>query len=418
MIDEMEAEMGLAPLELEHQPLGVFGLPAGMLLLPDSQYGLEVSGLLRAGRRPEVFPDDMRFYELALAESDPSDIIAALPPEGLLRDFNELALNPSRTSYESLIKRTSGDLALLVDWQGYLNGYCELPDFKLAEAATVAATLASSRASYLIEIQDELGAATLLRTAIALAVCASPVLAAGLRADLAQLLLRDQATHHEAIEHLRLSLAALGDAQVPELVAEVHLNLAIALHDHASADPRSLREAVQHYMEATRLVSAQSSPFVFGTAHMNLALAYLSMPMTEASDQLRYGIAIASLRHAVAAFDPTVFPEGWASARLNLANALVYAPSARQGDNLVEAVEIYEELLELRNRNLDPIGYARVAANQGNVLAHLGMFDHAKAKLHDARAIFEEFSMYFEISAIREVLDHIERERVGRGSSE
>lgn len=61
------------------------------------------------------------------------------------------------------------------------------------------------------------------------------------------------------------------------------------------------------------------------------------MPMTQASDQLRVGVAVQSLRHALTVFTPEVEPQQWASAQLTLATALVYMPSAKQGDNLVGA---------------------------------------------------------------------------------
>ena len=407
----------LEPLDMVYQPLGVFGLPAGMLLLPDTENGMEVALQLRAGRRPKVYSGDTHFYHLALVRADPGKIIRALPGHGALHDFNELVLNPTLELFTSLLGRCDGDFALLVNWQGYLNGYCQLPDFKLARTNTVAAVLCSSHATRLLEVRDEPGAAELLREAIAISAAESEVFAAGLRADLAQLLLDDRATKKEAMWNLQLALDALGETDLSELAAEVHLNLGMAFHDEIDKLPTAGRDAARHYMAVTRLVTEQTSPYAFGTAHMNLALTYLSMPMTDASDQLRYGIAIASLQKAVAAFDPDVFLEQWARARLNLANALVYAPSVRQADNLVEAVEIYEELLQIRDRFSDPVGFARVCANQGNALGHLGMFSEAKAKLHDARAIFEEFEMTTEISAIREVLDHIERERVGRGDS-
>lgn len=80
--------------------------------------------------------------------------------------------------------------------------------------------------------------------------------------------------------------------------------------------------------------------------------------------------------------EPEEYPEHWASVQLNLANSLVYTPSDHQADNLIEAVGLYESVLAARDRHSDPLGRARVLANQGNVFAHLGDFDQAKAKLY------------------------------------
>ena len=83
---------------------------------------------------------------------------------------------------------------------------------------------------------------------------------------------------------------------------------------------------------------------------------------------------------------------------------------ANQGDNLVEAVELYEAVLTARDRHADPLGRARVLANQGNVLAHLGAFDQAKAKLYEARFLFEELGDHDSVRTVRGVLDEIARQ--------
>jgi tetratricopeptide (TPR) repeat protein len=124
------------------------------------------------------------------------------------------------------------------------------------------------------------------------------------------------------------------------------------------------------------------------------------------------GIAVQSLRAALSVYRPDTHPQRWASAQLNLANALVYMPSRHQGDNLAEAIELYETVLEVRGRETDPLGRARVLANQGNALAHLGIFDHAKAKLHEARFLFEEFEELDAVRTVRNVLDEIARQSV------
>jgi len=191
--------------------------------------------------------------------------------------------------------------------------------------------------------------------------------------------------------------------------AETHLTLALARHEAAAGRPELLGRAVPHYQAALRLVTSGEAPLVWAAAHVNLAAAYLAMPMRQASDRLRVAIAMRSLRAALRVYTPEDHPAEWASTTLNLANALVYAPSAHQADNLVEAVELYEEVLRVRDRDTDPLGRARVLANQGNALAHLGVFDHATAKLAEARFLFEEFGEVDAVRAVRDVLDGIAR---------
>jgi tetratricopeptide (TPR) repeat protein len=128
------------------------------------------------------------------------------------------------------------------------------------------------------------------------------------------------------------------------------------------------------------------------------------MPLTEASDQLRSAVAVQSLRQALQVYDRDSYPAQWASAQLNLANALQYLPSTHPEENLTQAVELYEDLLAARSPQLDPLGYARLLANQGNALAHLGIFDHATAKLAEAQRLFEQCGEWETAVSVRELL--------------
>jgi len=175
--------------------------------------------------------------------------------------------------------------------------------------------------------------------------------------------------------------------------------------------PGMLGQAVQHYHNALQEVDVESAPEVWAAAHAGLATAYLTMPMTQAGDQLRLGVAVGSLRASLTVYTPQTHPAEWSSAQLNLANALVYAPSKHQGDNLTEAVELYEAVLAARERASDPVGYARALANQGNALAHLGLFDQARAKLAEARYLFEESQDWSALATVRTLLDDLARQQ-------
>lgn len=91
---------------------------------------------------------------------------------------------------------------------------------------------------------------------------------------------------------------------------------------------------------------------------------------------------------------------------LNMANALQYLPSSHPQENLIEAVNGYEALLEVRNKALDPVGYARLLANQANALAHLGMFGPSIEKLTEARKLL---SWHGEDDAASALLEQVER---------
>ncbi|HVP02391.1 MAG TPA: hypothetical protein VMT10_07475, partial [Solirubrobacteraceae bacterium] len=86
-------------------------------------------------------------------------------------------------------------------------------------------------------------------------------------------------------------------------------------------------------------------------------------------------------------------------------------------DNLAEAVEIYEELLEVRSPQDDPAAYARVLANQANALAHLGMFAPAQEQYGEARTWFARLGDADAVGVIDEQLAAIAAQPSRNGGS-
>jgi len=88
-----------------------------------------------------------------------------------------------------------------------------------------------------------------------------------------------------------------------------------------------------------------------------------------------------------------------------------------QEENLDEAVQLYEELLQYRTRESDPIGFARILANQGNALGHLGVFGDAADRLRTAQAIFAESGDTEAVATMQELLDGVQEaaNEAGRG---
>ncbi|WP_298210811.1 hypothetical protein [Ferrimicrobium sp.] len=187
------------------------------------------------------------------------------------------------------------------------------------------------------------------------------------------------------------------------------LELAGVLHEMGRENPGYLREAVQCYQESTKIFSRTSAPAMFASIQIDIAVCYLAMPMLESSDAVRFAVAISGLREAMEILTKESYPREWYAGRLNLANALVYAPSAHVEANLVEAITIYSSLVGEVDSGQDPLGYARLMFNWGNALAHLGDFVEARSRLHEARRIFEEFECYDEVREVRGILDSVER---------
>jgi tetratricopeptide (TPR) repeat protein len=395
------------PIAVRPQPLGAFPLPLGYMLIPASADTEDARLALLAGRLPE-WPVALRAHELALA-GDRDGALALLTGDDPVTRYNRFVMDPDAEDPAEL-RSALGEFGVLVDVVLFALGRSDTPPDVGAATGELAAVVLSTQASKALDEGDAAGAVEMLDRAAEFAAEVSAPLRGVLLGAAGSI-----AAHAEAGEGVRRFEQALGALQAAEDLrvarAEVHLTLAGVLHEQAVDRPDLLNRAVPHYHSALQLVLREEAPLLWASAHADLATAYLTMPMTEASSQLRLGVAAQSLRSALKVYTREDYPEQWASVQLNLANSLVYTPSSHQADNLIEAVELYEAVLQARDRDIDPSGRARVLANQGNVLAHIGDFDQAKAKLYEARYLFEELDDHDSVRTVRGVLDEISRQQ-------
>lgn len=394
--------MDTAVLAVRPQPLGAFPLPLGYLLIPASPETEAARLALLAGQVPQ-WPAALKAHELALA-GDREGALAALSGTDPISRYNRFVMDPESQDPDEL-RAALGEFAVLVDVVLFALGLSDaVPEIGSA-TGELAAVVDSVRASKALDEGDPDGAIAHLDQAAAAAGEVSEPLRGVLLGASASIAGGDDA----AVRFERALKALEGADGLRVARAEMHLGLAGLLHEQAEDRPDLMVRAVPHYHSALQLVLREEAPLLWAAAHANLAAAYLTMPMTEASGQLRLGVAAQSLRSALKVYTPEDYPEQWASVQLNLANSLVYTPSSHQVDNMVEAVELYEAVLQARDRDTDPLGRARVLANQGNVMAHLGDFDQAKAKLYEARFLFEELGDHDSMRTVRGVLDEIAR---------
>jgi tetratricopeptide (TPR) repeat protein len=399
-----------AALAARPQPLGTFPLPLGYMLIPAvTSNGADTDAAresLLSGNVPQEWPDGLTAHELALA-GDPTAALAALSGTDPVARYNRFVIDPDSENPDEL-RSDLGEFGLLVDLVLFVLGRSDIPPDPGTADGELAAVALSAQASQALDHGDQAGAIELLERAAEMASPASGRLQ-GLLVGAAASISRDLGDP-AAVSRFEQALRLLNGADGLRIGrAELHMDLAGVLHEQAEDHPEFLAQAIPHYHSALQLVLRDEAPLLWAATHANLAAAYLTMPMVEASGQLRLGVAAQSLRSALKVYTREDHPEQWASVQLNLANSLVYTPSKHQADNLVEAVELYEGVLEARDRDTDPLGRARVLANQGNALAHLGVFDQAKAKLYEARFLFEDLGDVESVRTVRGVLDEVAR---------
>ncbi len=367
---------------LRPQPVGVLPLPAGALLLPDVPGAVEAAVLIAKGVIPSDWPAGLEFFGAAAG----GDLDGALALIGLTDDpvmqVNAFVLAPDQPTYQLLSETVSGDLRALLDCAAFSAGVLDAAPSADDLTGEVLAVVLLTQAADALEHDSQHRVHDLLTRAVAASRDVLPALAAQLLGTLAGL---DVSTAPQGYAE---ALSLLPTGVQTQVRAELLYDRGVALQATAAGRAGVLKEAVRCYQQALVVFRRESHPQLFAEAQTNLALCHLATPMVDAGDSLRLGIAVQALRDALTVWDREGFPVQWASVTLNLANALQYLPSAHQEDNLAEAVEHYEQLLGVRDPAVDPSGVARVLANQGNALAHLGITDHAYDKLSAARQLF------------------------------
>ncbi len=394
------------------QPWGLYDPPLGLLLLPPPRAEPEHAALMR-GEVPERLPGHWEFWGWAQqGQMDQARKLLQRVPEPWA-SYNRFVLQPTQSAYQRLRSRLQGPWLVLLQAAAYalaVEDQPPSPDLLSDELAAVVWMLHATAAR---ERGDEFGALELLQRAACAAESASPVLAARLLCQLGQWLLEHPGhCPDRAAQVLRQGLQLARQAALPLLNAQLWLYLGLALHHQAQGSRSLLLEAVRCYQKALHQgITRASAPQLYALAQNHLGLAYMAMPLQEASDRLRLGIAVRAFREAVQTYDPEKTPQLWASAQMNLANALQYLPSAHPAQNLLQAVEAYEGVLRVRDKALDPVGYARALLNQANALAHLGQFSRALDKASEALVVFRRHEQNEEAQAALQLIEQIHQHR-------
>lgn len=391
------------------QPLGALDWPAGLLLLPDVPGAADVAAELVLGARPTTWPDGLDFLAPAL-DGDAEGAAALLTADDVVSRYNRAVLIGGDQAWADVAERATGDLRALADVGRYSVGLIDDPP--RAEGIVrpeVLAMVLSARASGAIEAEDPQGALAELADAVAAAARAgSPNLAASLRLTRSEFLRERVGDSRAAAVEADAGLHLLTMTADPELRAGLHMARALARQDVAGTSRGALLAVVADLNEATKVFRDTTHPELFALCSHHLALAYLTMPMSDQGDRLRLGVAVNALRAALTVYTPQEHPSQWAAVQVNLANALQYLPSVHQEANLDEAVQLYEEVLQ-RLDPRDPAARARLLANQGNALGHLGVFTDAREKLRQASELFVLAGEDDSAAAVADTLNELDR---------
>lgn len=388
------------------QAVGLLGGAAGAVVLPEMPE--EVASQVDEGRF-DALPEAWRFLaDLARGEvpaGDPGPVNRLV----LSGDAAGLAERSARAEAEG-----DSDLSILLAAVAYrLGAEIPKPQVDRASDTRVKAYVAATEGHEAAANGDVSRAIACLLEAAEWVASVSPGASARLVGEAASVV--DGPNSPRVVMELDRAAERLRGRRFEELRGELLMTRGGLLMEGGSERPAMLQEAVQSFQKATQALPRRTHPVPYAVCHLNVAVAYLAMPMGTQAARLRAAIAVQSLREALEVLDPDGQPELWEAATLNLANALQHLPSSHVKDNLAEAVSHYETLLG-RRPNPDE-GRARTLANLGNALAHLGDLKRARPHLLEAEALFDELGNADAARGVAGILNEVEGAAAGTASA-
>lgn len=397
---------------LKRQPIGVFPGTAGFFLLPPIDYADTIMPSLLQGIMPKPCPKEWQFF-LAAIEGEPVERVEELLPETPEGYFNRFILYPEKEHYEKAKSMLEEDLLLLLDavaWR--FNMKKEPPRYDDCKTADeIRAFILATHAYDAIQKNHWIKGIELLEEAAQTVQDISPIFSARLLSEAASTKQSLGMVDRQLIELYKTALKLIEHSPFEDMRAELTFQLGTAYQELAEDNTTYYQEAIKCYNKALKTFRKEQYPENYAMIHMNLALSYIAMPPNAHNHHLKNAIAIQSLREALRYLDKENHTDLWCSATINLANALQYAKSSHIEDNLWEAVALYEEVLKVRKKETDTHGYARLIANQGTALSHLGAFSSAVPKLTEAKQIFEELVDKEAAKVVEDMLQEIRRKQ-------
>jgi tetratricopeptide (TPR) repeat protein len=218
-------------------------------------------------------------------------------------------------------------------------------------------------------------AVRLYERALALAPSEAPLLKARIGARMGtalQALPEGRAADLErALDCFQGALRELQANGKAEEVAEAELNQGLVIQALAVMGRGRITDAIAAYQRALRTFTRGAFAQEYAVLHNNLAICYLSMPVTDERGRMREALAVQSFEEVLKVINLIDHPSEYAMINNNLGNALQYASSSHVLENNLRALDAYDEALRVRNPRDTPLEYANTIANKANVLRNL-----------------------------------------------
>jgi tetratricopeptide (TPR) repeat protein len=206
----------------------------------------------------------------------------------------------------------------------------------------------------------------------------------------------DDVDHLErALRCFQSAIEVLQHHGKPEEVAEAELNQGLVQQALTGLGRGRITDAISAYQRSLRTFTREAYPQEYSVLHNNLAIAYLSMPVSDERSRMREALAVQSFEEVLKVINLIDHPSEYAMINNNLGNALQYASSSHVLENNLRALAAYDEALRVRNPRDTPLEYANTIANKANVLRALVAEDGGADPLTEALVLVNEAQALF-----------------------
>lgn len=206
----------------------------------------------------------------------------------------------------------------------------------------------------------------------------------------------------------------------PEEVAEVHMNMGVVLQGLVPFREATMQDAIKAYQRALRVFTGENYPQEFAILQNNIAIAYLSMPLTSQREKICQAMAVQYFEAALKWVKLIDHPSEYAMLQNNLANALQCLSSTHQVENNFKALAAYNEALKVRTPQNAPIEWANTISNKANVLFNLpddvkypergnqNNLIQAKTYYQKAQKMFSRYGQWEQVEVVKKALQDVE----------
>lgn len=162
-----------------------------------------------------------------------------------------------------------------------------------------------------------------------------------------------QESYTESLGYINRAIAIFKEEALSEFEGNAHIRKATLLHTWAqNGNPQFYRPALSAYQDALKIFSKEIQPALFAEIQHRLGIVYSEMPDEPQKQQIWAAMSVKSFHEALLFFTKGTYPYEYAMICNNYANALSKFPTGLRMDNYPKAIELYEEALQIRSKDL------------------------------------------------------------------